>query len=286
MDEQPPDGVRADTVHPLGHRRHVANQVKALGDDFVIPEHSADGHHLRMKVANPHQAVALHTIPNVLLHVEVYGIRPRHPNVVQALVVRTKRATVRNVAIAESGPHLLDEQIGIGLLHIDTHKAEARVTYLGHPQPWNHDVLIADGMVVRSSVLGSDVAHGFGNRFAETNPDFAFARGRHARYNLDTPLQFASEVEQERCLALLSVLDTAHASLHQFGLSIARLQQVVNALDGSSLPSFLPHDACRRQVGNGARTILGMLRSIAPYGRQLRLCPTCTRKPGTYQQTS
>ena len=286
MDEQPPDGVRADAVHPLGHGSHVANQVEALGNDFVIPEHGADGHHLRMKVANPHQAVAFHAIPNVFLHVEVHGVRTGHPDIVQTLVVRAERAPVRNVAIAESGTHLLDEQVGIGILHIDTHEAEARVTHLGHAQPWNHDVLVADGMVVRSPVFGSDVAHGLRSRFAKAHSDFAFARGRHARYYLDTPLQFASEVEQERCLALLPVLDTAHASLHQFGLSVARFQQVFYALDGSPILGLLPHDACRCQVRNRTRAILGLLRCIAPNGRQLCLSLACTCKPSQHQHTS
>ena len=269
MNEQPPDGIGTDSVHPVGHGSGIANQVQTLGDDFIVSEHGVYRHEFGMQVANPYQAVALHTVPNIFLHIEVYGIGSRHPNVVQALVVRLERTEVRDVAIAEGGTHLLQHQHRIRLFQIDAHETESRIADFGHTQPRQHQLEIADGMVVGRSVLGSDVAHGFRSRFAETHTDPGLLLRREPRHELDTSLEFLTEVEQERSLALRTVSDSALLPRHQFGLSDTGREELFKSFDRSIARGFLPHDSGRRKIGNGTATHLDLfLMDILPYGWQ------------------
>ena len=222
-----------------------------------------------MQVADPYQAVTLHTVPNVLLHVEVYGIGSRHPNVVQAFVVRLERTEVRDVAIAEGGTEFLEVEFHIGLFQVDAHKAESRIADFGRAQPRQHQLEIADGMVVGRSVLGSDVAHGFRSRFSETHTHLHFLLRRASRYHLYTPLEFPSEVEQEGCPAIGSALDTGYLPVVQIGLSVSSTEQVFQSLDRRIARGFLPYNSGGRQIGNGTATHLHLsLRCILPNGWQ------------------
>ena len=266
VDEQPPDGIRADAIHPVGKRCSVANQVEALGYHFIVSEHGVYRHEFGVQVANPNQPVALHSVPDELLHVEVYGVSSRHPYFIQALVVRLERTEVRDIAIAKGGTEFLQIEFHIGFFQVDAHETEARIANLCHSQPRQGELEIADGMVVGGPVLGGDVAHGFRSRFAKTHAHLHFLLGGASCDHLDTALELASEVEQERSPAIGSALDAGNLPVIQVGLSVASPKQVLQSLNGGIARSFLPHDAGSRNIGNGTGAVLNLvLRGVFPH---------------------
>ena len=53
MEEDPPQRVGADAVHPIGGRGVVADEVEAFRDDLVVAEDRADHGDFRVHVAEP-----------------------------------------------------------------------------------------------------------------------------------------------------------------------------------------------------------------------------------------
>ena len=74
LNEQPPHRVRAETVHPPGQRSVGFAEIERAAHHIVVAPYIIDCHHLRMKIAEPYEAVALHAIPQIILHIELYGI--------------------------------------------------------------------------------------------------------------------------------------------------------------------------------------------------------------------
>ena len=97
----------------------------------------------------------------------MYGVGSRLPYLVQTLVVALKAAQIGNIAVAKSGSHLLQQQVGIVAQHIDAREAEARVAALSYAQPGHLEREVAHGVVVGGSVLAVDVAHGLLGRLTE-----------------------------------------------------------------------------------------------------------------------
>ena len=85
-----------------------------------------------MHIAHPDQPVALDTIPQILLHIEVDRVGSGLPDLVQPFVVATERTPVGNVPEGRNGPHLLQVQFDGILQQVDTYKAEAGITHLLH----------------------------------------------------------------------------------------------------------------------------------------------------------
>ena len=161
MNEQPPNGIRADAIHPVRYRSGITNQIQTLRNDFIVTEHGIHSHEFGMQIANPDQTVALHPVPNVFLHIEVNGISSRHPNIIQSLVIALERAQVRDIPIAERSTDFLQTQFCIRLFQIDADETESRITDFCYTQPRQCQLEIADSMVVGRSILRSDLAHGF-----------------------------------------------------------------------------------------------------------------------------
>ena len=59
-----------------------------------------------MHVTDPNEAVSLHAIPQVFLHVQVHGVGTCLPDAVQPLVVRAEAASVGNIPQGGYGTHL------------------------------------------------------------------------------------------------------------------------------------------------------------------------------------
>ena len=59
----------------------------------------ADGHHLGVHIAHPHQAVALDAVPQVLLHIDVGGVGGGVPDAGQLLVATLARAAIIQIQI-------------------------------------------------------------------------------------------------------------------------------------------------------------------------------------------
>ncbi len=87
VDEHPPHRVAADAIHPLCHWGHVAREVERAGHDIVETEHGVDGADLGMHISDPHKAVPLDAVPEILLHIEVDCVSANLPDAIQAFVV-------------------------------------------------------------------------------------------------------------------------------------------------------------------------------------------------------
>ena len=74
LDNAPPHGVGTNAVHPFIGTGAVAREIQTLPNNVLAAEYRIDGHHLRMHVPNPYQAVAFDAIPDIVLHVEMYGV--------------------------------------------------------------------------------------------------------------------------------------------------------------------------------------------------------------------
>ena len=161
VNEQPPNGIGTDAIHPVRYRSGIANQIQALRNHFIVSEHGIHGHEFGMQIAYPYQTVTLHPVPNVFLHIEMNGIGSRHPNIIQALVIALERAQVRDIPIAERSTDFLQAQFCIRLFQIDADETETRITDFCHTQPRQGQIEIADSMVVGRSILRSNIAHRF-----------------------------------------------------------------------------------------------------------------------------
>ena len=92
LQDDPPERIGADAVHPVRGGRLVPNIVQALADDLLVAEHRIHGDDLGMHVPDPDQPVTLDAVPQVVLHAQMHGIGPRLPDLVQALVAALERA--------------------------------------------------------------------------------------------------------------------------------------------------------------------------------------------------
>ena len=108
LDQQPPNRIRADPVHPSGQWRDITSQIETLRNHLVITEDRVHRHYLGMQIAHPDQTVALDAIPKIFLHIQMNGIGARPPNLIQTLVVTTERAPIRNIPKCRDRPDLLE----------------------------------------------------------------------------------------------------------------------------------------------------------------------------------
>jgi len=125
--------------------------VEAPAHDLIAAEHALYSHHLGVHVPEPHQAVAFHPVPEVLLHIEVDGIGPRLPDAVQPFIIAAERPQIRDVAVTEDRPHGFQIELRIRLHQVDPHEAEPRVPGLDIAQPRHAERKIAQRMLVRGA---------------------------------------------------------------------------------------------------------------------------------------
>ena len=130
MDQSPPERIGANTVHPTRQRRLVAGLVERLFHHLVVAENRQHRTELRMCIAHPNEPVALDPVPQVILHIEVYGISSRHPNAVEARITRAERAQVRNIPVGKFSANLLYGYHHIVFQQVDPHETESRIAGL------------------------------------------------------------------------------------------------------------------------------------------------------------
>src|SRR3546814_1076369 len=87
VQNNPPHRVCTDAAHPSRQWRHVPGQVQAFRHHLVVPEYGIYRGYFGMQVTHPNQSVALDAVPEIVLHIEVYRIRPRLPNSVETLKI-------------------------------------------------------------------------------------------------------------------------------------------------------------------------------------------------------
>ena len=229
LQDNPPERVRTDAVHPVRGRSLVPHIVQALADDLLVAEHRIHGNHLRMHVADPDQTVALHTVPEVVLHAQVHRIGARLPDFVQALVIAFERTQIRKVPLLGNRPDGAEGDFpAIRIEQFQPGETETAVAVFGDAQPGNADFHVPDGMVVgRRRLRIVDVAEGFAHGFAQDQAEPRRLVGTVDGANdLDAALEFRSEVQQEHP----AFLHPDHLVLTGGHLPAVRLQEHIGPL--------------------------------------------------------
>ena len=189
----PPERVGPHGVHPFVRLRDRRHQVERFGQDGLRAKHIEYRHRLGMRVAHPHEPVALDSVPQIVLTAKMHRAQRRLPDAVQPFVGAPERPQPLHRAHQLHRAHELQRD-GAGRHEIDAEKAEARVADLARTEPRNPHNVVADGVIVGRPFL-ADLAHGFGNRLPEPQPH-AHAFRAAAKPDLDTSMHLASEVEQ------------------------------------------------------------------------------------------
>ena len=153
LNNQVPHRISTHPVHPLWKRPLPTSQVHACIETLLVTENGADRACLGMHITQPDQTVALDTIPNILLHIEMHGVGPRHPDLIQPIVRTLERAQVRDIAIAEDSRGLLQVYHHIRVEKVETDKTEARATQLYLPIEWNSHHHVTDSMIIRCGII-------------------------------------------------------------------------------------------------------------------------------------
>ena len=186
VDQQPPDGVGADAVHPGTQRCFIADQIQTARHHPVIAENRIDGHCFRMHVADPDQSVAFETVPHVVLHIQLDCVGARLPDLVQAFIIGHEGTQVGQIVEQENGTGELKAHRAVGLYQIYTRKAVTGVADLCRTQPGNQSGLIADGVVIGRVFIAADVVHDFTDGFTEADTYLdRFTCGGAGASNLD-----------------------------------------------------------------------------------------------------
>ena len=198
LDQQPPDRIGADTIHPSGKRRYITDQVKALWNDFVITENSIYGHHFRMHITQPDQTVTLNTIPKIFLHIQMNRIRTGLPDFIQPFVATPERTFVRYITEGRNSTDFFQGNFRRIAHQVYTGKTETGITDFQHTQPGQCDNKITYCMVITGPVLPINFTHGFTDGFSETDTHLyrAFI-GKSTGHNLNASLKFFPEIKQK-----------------------------------------------------------------------------------------
>ena len=199
VDEDPPHGIARDAVHPFGDGGDVAGEVEGAGHDVIEAKDRVDGADLGVHVADPDEAIAFDAVPEVLLHVEMDGVRADLPDLIEPFVIAPEGTGVGEVADLEHGAHLaeFDGQVGIGI--VDAHEPKAAWADHFLAEPGQGDRLVANGVIVLGVLCAAEFGHGLGGRFAEADTDLAQPGlvGGHGSDQLDIAMKLAAEIEQD-----------------------------------------------------------------------------------------
>ena len=202
----------------------------------------AYGHYLGVHIAHPNQTVALDSVPQILLHIEMYGAGSRLPNLIQTLVVALECAAIFQVAHNRYGTHLFEMQLAVVVQKVDANKAEPRVTQLYLSQPRQSGLKVAYGVVVCGAILAVNLAHSLTCRLAIT---YTNTHGRvvcgHTRHNLQAAVQLTTEVEQNGGVFGRGALHHADVAVCEVGLTVAFAQEILYI--GDVVAVLGPYDA-------------------------------------------
>src|SRR5690554_6314484 len=111
VDNDPPEGVGGDAIHPSGQWGSIPGKVKTLCDHLVITKDAVDGHHFGVHVTHPDKPVPFDTVPQVILHVQMYGICTCLPYLIESVITRSERSQLGDIAIPGYCPHRPDGQL-------------------------------------------------------------------------------------------------------------------------------------------------------------------------------
>jgi len=252
LDEDPPQGVGTDAVHPFGQRGVVADEVEAGVDDAHGAEDGADGAGFGVHVADPDQAVALDAVPDIVLQVEIDGVGAGVPDAVEAFIIATKTAQPRQAAVEIDRAHGFQGEGGVGLDQVEADEAEAGIAEFGGAQPRQANLVIPNRMVVGGVFLAAQVAHGFGHRLAKTEADadgLAFGGGifEVGDGDLDAAVKLASEIQQE-AWRLAPVAQDATRAVVEGNLAGEGFEEALSVLHAPAFPGGLPDNAGGRDV--------------------------------------
>ena len=278
---QEPERVVRHAVHPRRFgRRRGGGVVERVAQDVRRAEDGEDRARLGVRVAHPHEAVALDAVPEEVLAAEVDRAHGRLPDAVEAFVGRAERPHARHRAHEGDRAHEFKRRLPLRQ-QVDAHEAETRVADLQHAEVRQLVDGVAHGVVVRRPLL-ADIDHRLADGLAEADADPRAVR-EFAVSDLEAAVELAPEVEEHA--RRVAVVHERAAARPEPGLlrhlPVLRRQQARRVLDRRARPvgprvRAGPHDPRRRHVGAHAR--IDLVRHRHPQNRP-RHPPCGTRQP-------
>lgn len=101
---------------------------------FIKPEDRIDRPDFRMHVAHPGHAVALDPVPQILLHIQMHGVCPGLPNLVQARVIAGESTPVLKRSYLATGPDGDDRSFSAGFSQADIDKTKTGIANVAAAQ--------------------------------------------------------------------------------------------------------------------------------------------------------
>jgi hypothetical protein len=194
-----------------------------------------------MHVPDPHQPVALDTVPEIILHVQVDGVRACVPYPVEPLVAAAKCPLVLDISIEKDRPDAFELDETVGILEVDTNETKTRVADLGGSEPGQQAALIADRMVVGRVLLPPEFGHRLAYGFAETNTQsHGFVSLAVPAHDLHAAVEFGAEVQQNSGSGTPCAKDTGIGRI-QCHLTSAFFQKHAGILDAFCAVPYDPH---------------------------------------------
>ena len=96
---QPPKGIGRHIVHPAGQRCGFLNVFKRFFHQRYAAEDRAHRKHFGVHIPHPYKAVALDSVPYVILQAKPAGVRRSVINFVQRFIAAGEAPDIRNIAV-------------------------------------------------------------------------------------------------------------------------------------------------------------------------------------------
>ena len=236
LNDQPPDRVRGNAVHPVADGRFVTHDVQGLGHDIGIAKGCKNGLDLGVHVTDPNKAVALDAVPQIFLNVEVCGICSGIPDLVESLVRALEAALVLQIHVVEYALYCLKGNERVLIEQLDVKEAVAGLVGLNARVHAKAIYVITDRVVVGGVLLAkrSQCLHDALTK-TDCNLDSTVVSGAvgHPGVEACRACELNAEVEQN-CSVRLAGLVAQRAvvlSYHQRDLVALFVKQMLSTRD-------------------------------------------------------
>ena len=176
-----------------------------------------------MHIADPHQAVTLDAVPNIILHVQLHSIGTHAPDLVQALIAAFKMAHMGQIANNRQRLNGLNGKVGVQRLNLGKAKAHLTKVHGTHHAQLHHHV--THRMIV-GRILLADAAQGLHHALAKHDP----RRRPHNRRTLGGNIQCAVDLTAKIQQYIAALFDLHTVFIVKTRLHRIALQKVFRAL--------------------------------------------------------
>ena len=201
-----------------------------------------------MQISDPYQPVTLDAIPDILLHIEVDGIRAGLPDPVQKRVAARKAPEIRNIAVQKDRLCRAELHAGSRRQQIDSDKTEAGLADRRHAELPDGNRPVTAGVIVCCAAGPVQLAHCLRCGFAEPDAQphiFSTAQRTHAEHQSARELL---SIVQQNGGGSNAVCERAAVGIVKPDLHRAVFQQRFTAGNAAGFP----YHRCGRQIDAAA----------------------------------